>query len=184
MKKNILSLLLVMVLSVVLFGCEKKTTKINTVKPTQSVTNSSNQTTNSSINGTEVSSVPSDAVFESFEWSSDFSSCNAVFTSNGATLKLNVEVNAEITENPSCSKEGTLVVTVTYGEHTEEKTVTLNKLAHQPGEAIRENVVTKDNGDTEYDLVIYCAICHEEISRTHKVEKAGSENIDTPWIEG
>ena len=184
MKKNILSLLLVMVLSVVLFGCEKKTTKLNTVKPTQSVTNSSNQTTNSSINGTEVSSVPSDAVFECFEWSSDYSSCNAVFTRNNETLKMSIEVTAEIIKNPSCKEEGTLKVTVVYGEHTEEKTVTINKTVHQPGAPVRENVVTKDNGDVEYDLVVYCLVCNEELSRTHKVEKAGSENIDTPWIEG
>lgn len=182
MKRNILSLLFVMLIAFVLVGCEKKTTK-TTAKPTQSVTNS-RITTISTKPGTEVSSIPSDAVFEYFEWSNDYSSCNAVFKVSDNTLKLNVEVDAEITDSPSCTKEGTLVVTVVYGEHTETKTVKLNKLDHQPAEAVRENIVTKENGDVEYDLVVYCLVCNEELSRTHKVEKAGSENIDTPWIEG
>lgn len=185
MKRNILSLLLVMVLSLLLVGCETSTKKQVTISPTETVTNTGGSTTSSTTkSATQVSSVSSDAVFEGFEWSSDFLSCNAVFTENNETVKMSVEVITVITKNPSCFEEGSLKVTVVYGEHTEEKTVTINKTAHQPGSPVRENVVTKDNGDVEYDLVVYCLVCNEELSRTHKVEKAGSENIDTPWIEG
>ncbi len=185
MKRSILSLLLVMVLSLLLVGCETSTKKQVTISPTETVTNTGGSTTSSTTkSATQVSSVSSEAVFEGFEWSSDFSSCNAVFTENNETVKMSVEVTTEVTKSPSCSQEGEKVLTVVYGEHTEEKTVAINKIAHQPGSPVRENVVTKDNGDVEYDLVVYCSICGEELSRTHKVEKVGSENIDTPWIEG
>ena len=179
MKRSILSLLFVMLIAFALVGCKDKTTTTKTNGNTSSTVVST-----TTKPGTQVTSVPQNAVFEYFEWSADYSSCNAVFESNGSTIKLEVVVTTNTTENPSCNKEGTLVVTVTYGEHTETKTVSIPKLAHQPGEPVKENIVTKDNGDIEYDLVVYCLICHGEISRVHKIEKAGSENIDTPWIEG
>ncbi len=179
MKRSILSLLFVMLIAFALVGCKDKTTTTKTNGNT-----SSTIVFTTTKPGTQVTSVPQNAVFEYFEWSADYSSCNAVFTANNETLKFNVEIDAKITDDPTCAKNGTLVVTVTYGEHTETKTVSIPKLTHQPGEPVKENVVTKENGDVEYDLVTYCTACGEELSRVHKIEKAGSENIDTPWIEG
>ena len=48
------------------------------------------------------------------------------------------------------------------------ETKTVEKIAHTPGEAVKENE-TAATVDAEggYDTVVYCAICSEELSRAH-----------------
>ena len=68
----------------------------------------------------------------------------------------------------SCSQEGSydeVVYCTECGEEISREQKTIDKLAHTPGEAVRENeVVTHDK--TTYDEVVYCTECQAEISRT------------------
>ncbi|WP_405342906.1 dockerin type I repeat-containing protein [Ruminococcus sp.] len=68
----------------------------------------------------------------------------------------------------SCSEEGSYDEVVYCTECQEEisrEQKTIDKLAHTPGEAVRENeTVTHDK--TTYDEVVYCTECQAEISRT------------------
>lgn len=122
-----------------------------------------------------------------YEWSEDHSKVTAssfCYLEPSASITETVDSSAQ-TYGPTCAAEG-------YTEYSAE--FTNNKFTkqtervsgdaatgiHSEAEPVVENL-NAENG--EYDLVVYCSVCGEEISRTHivpevKLRKVGDINGD------
>lgn len=70
----------------------------------------------------------------------------------------------EVTTPATCFQEG--VMTYTCGRCDEIRTEKIERQPHTPGEEVREYII---NASCEtagsYDIVVYCTVCNEEISR-------------------
>lgn len=70
-----------------------------------------------------------------------------------------------VTTEPTCTTDG--VRTYTCSICGDTKTAVIDKLGHNPAEAVQENVVPGTCTTAgSYDSVVYCTRCKEEISRT------------------
>lgn len=70
-----------------------------------------------------------------------------------------------VTTEPTCTTDG--VRTYTCSICGDTKTAPIDKLGHDPAEAVQENVVAGTcTTPGSYDSVVYCTRCKEEISRT------------------
>ncbi|MCR5151310.1 MAG: hypothetical protein K6B52_08825, partial [Clostridiales bacterium] len=86
-----------------------------------------------------------------------------------------------VTTEPTCKQEGVKTYTCKIdSSHT--KTETIPPKEHTPSEPVRENVVLPTN-ETEggFDEVVYCSVCHEEISREHKITPKTGDN-ELPFL--
>lgn len=97
------------------------------------------------------------------------------YTCSGCGYSYDVETDAKVCDHnwgegvvttpATCTEDG--VRTYTCSNCGDTKTAPINKLGHNPGEAVQENV---DPGTCttpgSYDSVVYCTRCKEEISRT------------------
>ena len=111
--------------------------------------------------------------FSSFEWSEDGKTALAVYictNDNEHVVKYNATVTSTVKTQPTCLDKGTTTYTATYDNHTESiDKVDINALGHTQGQVVIENNVDPTcTTKGSYDEVIYCTLCHEEISRTHK----------------
>lgn len=88
-------------------------------------------------------------------------------------------------EPATCTKTGREAYTVCKdcGEIISGGAV-IDKLAHTPAASVRENVVPASCTKAgSYDRVVYCKVCGEEISRTHKtIPATGHTYGDPEWI--
>ena len=85
---------------------------------------------------------------------------------------------------PSCEEAGSVTYTASVSfngkSYTDVKTETLEALGHTPGEAVRENEVAATcETDGSYDEVVYCTVCHKELSRETKTVPA----LGHEWAE-
>ena len=120
-----------------------------------------------------------------YTWSADNSSVTAervCLNDPAATISESVDTTSEITKQPTCYAKGE---TTYYAEFEnpaftkQEKTVDDIKMTeHTPADAVIENNIAPTY-DTEgaYDEVVYCSVCHEELSRNH-VEQPCLERVD------
>lgn len=70
------------------------------------------------------------------------------------------------TKPATCKEEGVMTYTCSCGDFY---TVPIEKKAHTPAEAVRENEVPATcMAEGSYDAVVYCSVCEEEISRETK----------------
>ena len=82
-------------------------------------------------------------------------------------------VETTVMDHSHCEEEGEVVYTATFinpAFETQTKTMVVPATGHNPGDAVHENETeptsTEDGG---YDLVVYCTICGNELSREHVV---------------
>jgi hypothetical protein len=77
----------------------------------------------------------------------------------------------KVIQAPTCTQPGSKLYTCTVCKHT--KTEVIPATGHKPGEAVRENETpaTCEAGG-QYDEVVYCTVCKEELSRTTKLADA------------
>ena len=108
-----------------------------------------------------------------WRWADDFSAANAIFNdkNGGDALILEAQITYVRTE-PTCVAEGKIVytasVTLVETTYTDVKTAVLAALGHTPGEPVRENETPPTCTDKGgYDTVVYCTVCHAELSREH-----------------
>ena len=78
-----------------------------------------------------------------------------------------------ISVEATCTETGETVYTasveVNGKTYTDSRREILPMLEHTPGEAVRENEVPATvTAEGSYDEVVYCAVCHAELSRVHK----------------
>ena len=93
--------------------------------------------------------------------------------SNG--LEEHIELTGDMVSGFDITRAGVQTLTVTYGGQTATFDVTVN---HVPGAAVQENVHTSCTEAGSYDEVVYCSICHTELSREQKpVEPLGHDLI-------
>ncbi len=117
--------------------------------------------------------------FNIFEWAEDGKSAKAVYVChNDEThiVKYDAEITSEVTTNPTCINKGKTTYTATYLGISDTKVVEdIAALGHTHGEAVKENNVNPTcEVDGHYDLVVYCSVCGEELSRdTITVNKLG-----------
>ena len=122
-----------------------------------------------------------------FQWSSDYSTCKAVYTceyNSEHVVGIDCDVQTKRTE-PTCEEDGSIVHTATgkYNNEaiTDTKTEKLEAKGHIAGEKKIENAteaVCEAGGS--YDEVVYCTVCGKELSRTTiKTEAKGHK-----WNEG
>ena len=120
-----------------------------------------------------------------FVWADD-NTCTAVITdNNSATYILEVSVPVIVNSIPaSCTSDGTNEYSVTFEfdgrTYTDSRYYTVPAIGHTPGEAVIENAseAVCDHGG-QYDVVVYCSVCKEEISReTVTVAAPGHTPVD------
>ncbi|MCD7733285.1 MAG: hypothetical protein LUH56_07600 [Oscillospiraceae bacterium] len=102
----------------------------------------------------------------------------SILSSTGATEHTYETVTIE----PTCYSEGSITYTCTVcGDNYTE---TLEKIAHTEGEQVIENrVEATRTTDGSYDLVTYCSVCGEEISReTVVIPATGGVDMMTIWL--
>ena len=108
-----------------------------------------------------------------FQWSSDYSTCKAVYTceyNSEHVVGIDCDVQTKRTE-PTCEEDGSIVHTATgkYNNETitDTKTEKLEAKGHIAGETKIENATesTCEVGGS-YDEVVYCTVCGKELSRT------------------
>ena len=78
-----------------------------------------------------------------------------------------------ISVEATCTENGETIYTasveVNGKTYTDSRREILPMLEHTPGEAVREDEVPATvTAEGSYDEVVYCAVCHAELSRTHK----------------
>ena len=81
------------------------------------------------------------------------------------------EVTSEVTKPASCVEEGVRTYTASFTKFAPaSKTDSIEKTDHTPAEAVQENLIAPTSTkDGSCDEVVYCSVCHTEISRTAKI---------------
>ena len=84
----------------------------------------------------------------------------------------------KVETEPNCTYEGMEIrICGRDGSHTQTRIVEPNGV-HVPGEAVEENVVpATPAAEGRYDEVVYCSVCHEELSRTAKTIDKNSGRV-------
>ncbi len=107
-----------------------------------------------------------------YEWAADYSTCTATRVCANDESHVETEtVNAEITvTSATCAVAGekTYTATFTNGAFAQQtKTETIPATGnHTAGEAVQENVHNATCTEAgSYESVVYCSVCHEELSR-------------------
>ena len=107
-----------------------------------------------------------------WHWASD--TAKAIFSCDrcGEARIISASV-AILTDNATCTEAGEKIctATVTFDGRTwtDELRTAIPALGHTPGAPVQEHVIpatTETEGS--YDEVVYCSVCHTELSRTHK----------------
>ncbi|MBQ7602121.1 MAG: S8 family serine peptidase, partial [Lachnospiraceae bacterium] len=101
------------------------------------------------------------------------------------------KTNSEVTKPATCTEKGETTYTAVFTNEafeTQTKTVEdIEALGHTPGEAVKENEKTAAcTEEGSYDLVVYCTVCGEELSRTHVTVAALGHDWSDPtytWTE-
>ena len=77
---------------------------------------------------------------------------------------------SEVTKPATCVEEGVRTYTASFTKFAPAtKTVSIDKTDHTPAEAVQENLTAPTSTkDGSCDEVVYCSVCHTEISRTPK----------------
>lgn len=90
--------------------------------------------------------------------------------------------NVEI--NPTCTLKGKDNYTIIVDGQTFEFEVITNALGHIHGNAVKENDVPATcETDGHYDMVVYCSVCGEELSRTtYIINKLGHSYGEVTYI--
>ena len=126
------------------------------------------------------------------EWTWDgYSSATVVFTCShdeDHKISYNAIISIDSEVLPTCTKDGVrkLIATITINgsTYTNTKTEVLPALGHTEAEAVVENRIEPTcETSGSYDLVVYCSVCGEELSReTIEIEALG-HNYDTHlWV--
>ena len=85
---------------------------------------------------------------------------------------------AEVTKEPTCTVAGEKVMSCSRCDET--KTEVIPAAGHTPGEAVRENEKAATCTEAgSYEEVVYCTVCHEEISR----ETVTTASLGHDWVE-
>ena len=72
--------------------------------------------------------------------------------------------NGVVTKDSTCTKEGVMTYTCTVCNDSYTEAISVKD--HTPAEAVKENVVEATCTATgSYDSVVYCSVCHTQISR-------------------
>ena len=75
----------------------------------------------------------------------------------------NYVLKPELRQNPTCTSEGLDTYICSCGD---SYTRVLPKNSHVPGQAVNENETAPTCTDPgKYDSVVYCSLCHKELSR-------------------
>jgi len=78
----------------------------------------------------------------------------------------------EVTKPATCHEEG-VETRVCKNDPAHKETRAIEKLKHVPGEPVKENIVeATQTTDGSYDLVVYCVLCGDELSREHVIVPA------------
>ena len=116
----------------------------------------------------------------SYVWSDDNTSVTGTakpYNTSAETITETVEATYSVTKEPACISTG--IGTWTSGTFksaqfaVQTKTVELPATGHTPGEEVTENEIAAScelNGS--YDVVIYCTVCHRELSRENNTVDA------------
>lgn len=82
--------------------------------------------------------------------------------------------NGTVTTAPGCTEEGVRTFKCTVANCKATKTEAEPATGHTEGAPVKEHVVEMEcDKDGSYDLVVYCAICETELSRTAKTVAHG-----------
>ena len=121
-------------------------------------------------------------------WSKDYNSATALFVcqNDGAHAETKDAVITSKTTNPTCIADGKTVYTASV--EFEGKTYTDAKesaiaASHQPGTTVEENRKNPTCETTgSYDIVVYCTVCGEELSRTtQEIPAKGHDYTLSGW---
>ena len=98
---------------------------------------------------------------------------------NGVSAQVSVKVSEKehswgewkVTKAPTCTEAGTEERECSVCGEKETRTV--EALGHKPADPVKENEVAATcTKEGSYDEVVYCSVCHEELSREHKTVTA------------
>ena len=123
--------------------------------------------------------------FVEIEWDGFAAKAKFVCERDESVKYYPAQVSSEVTQDPTCERDGEKVYTAVYEEHSSTKTETLSSLGHTEAAAVRENETeaTCQHGGS-YDLVVYCSVCGVQLSREpvttpvtgHRAAEAVREN--------
>ncbi len=128
----------------------------------------------------------------SYVWSEDNSTVTATrICRNGDHPETETATaTSEVTKEATCEEPGKLTYTATFTNpafETRTKTVDIPATGHTPGEPVKENEVAPGcETEGSYDEVVYCTVCHKELSReTKTIPATGHEwvGIAYEWAE-
>ena len=124
-----------------------------------------------------------------YEWAADNSTVTAkrVCANDPSHVETEtVDVAIQVTD-ATCETAGSKTYTATFANEafeTQTKTEEIPAAGHKPGEPVEENRVEATClTDGGYDTVVYCTVCHKELSREHTVLPATGHAWDEPTYE-
>jgi hypothetical protein len=124
-----------------------------------------------------------------YEWAADNSTVTAkrVCANDPSHVETEtVDVAVQVTD-ATCETAGSKTYTATFANEafeTQTKTEEIPAAGHKPGEPVEENRVEATClTDGGYDTVVYCTVCHKELSREHTVLPATGHAWGEPTYE-
>ena len=123
-----------------------------------------------------------------YKWNEDKTECTAERKCTRDETHKETEtatISSQITKEATCEEAGEKTYTATFNnEAFAEQTATekISAKGHTAGQAVEENRVEATcTEDGHYEEVIYCTICHKEISRETKTIKATGHKYSEEW---
>ena len=125
-----------------------------------------------------------------YTWAEDNSSvtARAVCGNNPEhVLTKTVSTTSDVTKDPTCEETGTRLYTASFTDApfvTQTREVTIPATGHSPADPVKENenaATCTENGS--YDLVVYCSVCHKELSRKTIIVPALGHSYGQPEYE-
>ena len=124
-----------------------------------------------------------------YEWAADNSTVTAkrVCANDPSHVETEtVDVAIQVTD-ATCETAGSKTYTATFVNEafeTQTKTEEIPAAGHKPGEPVEENRVEATClTDGGYDTVVYCTVCHKQLSREHTVLPATGHAWGEPTYE-
>lgn|GEM_PF-5365033 len=122
--------------------------------------------------------------FNSFEWNSSHTAADAILECPIDHDIIRVAAAINISDTATCTQDGYIVHTARYEEESESYNyqVSLRK-GHTPKAPVEDTVsrlLANCEDDGYHDMVVYCDVCNEEISRMHYVDAAHGHSF-THW---